>query len=74
MTGVCQPETAPSRCPWCRALVAESAQPGTVGAGRWRATRLLLEQFTEGDQLERARRASTGAGGMSLSVMRVARR
>src|SRR5262249_51675627 len=27
------------RCPSCRALVTESAKPGMVGAGRWRATR-----------------------------------
>ena len=24
---------------WCRALVAESAKPGTVDAGRWRVAR-----------------------------------
>ncbi len=34
-----RPETAAFRCPSCRALVAESAKPGMVRAGRWRATR-----------------------------------
>jgi phage terminase large subunit GpA-like protein len=34
-----QPESAAFRCPSCRALVSESAKPGMVGAGRWRATR-----------------------------------
>jgi len=34
-----RPETAAFRCPSCRVLVSESAKPGMVGAGRWRATR-----------------------------------
>ena len=34
-----EPATAAFRCPSCRALVAESAKPGMVSAGRWRATR-----------------------------------
>ena len=34
-----RPEAAWFRCASCRALVAESAKPGIVAAGRWRATR-----------------------------------
>jgi phage terminase large subunit GpA-like protein len=33
------PDTAAFRCPSCRALVTESAKPGMVESGRWRATR-----------------------------------
>lgn len=34
-----RPETAAFRCPGCQLLVAETAKPAMVAAGRWRATR-----------------------------------